>query len=106
MRSILLGMAVLVTAACGGDDGGSDGAPDAANLPPCTGVAYDSCTDTTGNSDCDSGLTCRLFMSDGFTICAPTCDASNPCPDDKDGNPVTCNMMGRCKPSAPNACTP
>ena len=103
MRSFVLLVAIL--AGCGGDDGGGGGTqPDAANLPACTGVAYDSCTDTTGSTDCDTGLTCRLFMGDGITICTPTCDASNPCPPDKDGNAVTCNNMGRCKAS-PNACS-
>jgi hypothetical protein len=101
MRSIL----VLVTllSACGGDD--AETVADAANLPACTGVAYDSCTDTVAGSDCMNGAMCRLFMTDGFTICTPTCDTGNPCPADKDGNPVTCNMMGRCK-AQPNACTP
>ena len=104
MRSMLLGCALAFAIGCGGDDGGGDGA-DAANLPACTGVAYDSCTDTTNSSDCTGGMMCRLFMNDGITICTPTCDASNPCPPDKDGNAVACNMMGRCK-ATPNACTP
>lgn len=101
MRSILLSVALL--SACGGDDGGT--VADAANLPACTGVAYDSCTDTVAGSDCMNGVMCRLFMNDGITICTPTCDASNPCPPDKDGNAVACNNMGRCK-ATPNACTP
>jgi len=101
MRSILFFVALLI--GCGGDDAG--GTTDAANLPACTGVAYDSCTDTTASSDCTAPLTCRLFMGDGFTICTPTCDASNPCPPDKDGHAVACNMMGRCK-AQPNACNP
>jgi hypothetical protein len=104
MRTILVGCALAFAAGCGGDDGGGAGA-DAANLPACTGVAYDSCTDTTAASDCTNGMTCRNFPNDGITICTPTCDASNPCPNDKDGNVVACNMMGRCK-ATPNACTP
>ncbi len=104
MDRFLLVASVLAWAGCGGDDTGA--IPDAAtNLPLCTGVAYDPCTDTAASSDCTggSGLTCRLFMGDGFTVCTPTCDGSTPCPNDKNGNPVTCNMMGRCKAS-PNAC--
>jgi len=105
MRSILLLAAVMF--GCGGDDGGGGTGADAQNLPACTGVAYDRCTDTTAHSDCMGGgstTTCRLFMQDGFTICSPNCDASNPCPPDKDGNPVACNGMGRCK-AQPNACS-
>lgn len=105
MRIVLAVAAVWF--GCGGDDGGGGGT-DAANLPACTGAAYDSCTDTTAHSDCMGGgttATCRLFMSDGFTICSPQCDASNPCPPDKNGNPVACNMMGRCK-ATPNDCSP
>lgn len=104
MRSIFLGCALAFAIGCGGDDGGG-GTADAANLPACTGAAYDSCTDTTNSSDCTGGAACRLFMRDGFTICTPVCDASTPCPPDKNGNAVTCNMMGRCK-ATPNACTP
>ena len=102
MRSILLSVALL--AGCGGDDGAGAHVDAAGNLPACTGVAYDSCTDTVAGSDCMNGAMCRLFMGDGFTICTPNCDGANPCPPDKNGNPVTCNMMGRCKAS-PNACT-
>lgn len=103
MRTILI-LAALATG-CGGDDEVQTMADANQNLPACTGVAYDSCTDTTGSTDCGAGMTCRLFMQDGITIRTPTCDASNPCPDDKDGNPVNCNTMGRCK-AEPNACTP
>jgi hypothetical protein len=103
LRSIFAVSALLV-GGCGGDDAG--GTVDTfVQLPACTGVAYDRCTDTTNYSDCQNGMMCRLFNSDGFTICTPTCDASNPCPNDKNGNPVTCNMMGRCK-ATPNSCTP
>lgn len=95
---------VAFLSACGGDDGGAvaDANP---NLPACTGLPYDSCTDTVAGSDCMNGVMCRLFMNDGITICTPTCDSSNPCPPDKDGNAVSCNMMGRCK-ATPNACNP
>jgi len=85
MRRSMLLLAVLMVG-CGGDDGGGV-QPDAANLPACTGVAYDSCTDTTNSTDCAGGTTCRLFMMDGITICTPACDATHPCPNDKDGNP-------------------
>lgn len=110
-----LGLALLLATtlmtACGGDDG-DDAADvdagdqiDADSSAVCTGAAYDSCEDTTAWTDCQDGMECRLFMSQGFTICTPACDAGNPCPDDEDGNPVTCNMMGRCRSSAPNSCT-
>lgn len=105
MRSIFLVCALGIAASCGGSDAGNGTGVDAPVGPPCTGVAYDSCTDTTNHSDCMAGMTCRLFSNDGITICTPACDASNPCPDDKDGNPVSCNMMGRCK-AQPNVCTP
>src|SRR5690606_41093735 len=102
MRSMFVLVALLF--GCAGDD--IQTTPDAnLNLPACTGVAYDSCTDTTNSSDCMNGMTCRLFRQDGFTICTPTCDADNPCPPDQDGSPVSCNQMGRCK-GQPNACTP
>lgn len=103
MRSTLAIAALMF--GCGGDDGGNTTRTDAANLPACTGVAYDSCTDTTAHSDCMGGMTCRLFMNDGITICTPACDANNPCPPDKNGNAVTCNNMGRCK-ATPNDCSP
>lgn len=102
MRPTLLIIAVLT--ACGGDDGGGE-TTDAANLPACTGVPYDSCTDTVGGSDCLDGVMCRLFENDGITICTPSCGAGAPCPPDKDGNAVSCNNMGRCK-AEPNACMP
>ncbi len=105
MRSTVAVLLVALTVGCGGHDTGDGVQPDAGPLPACTGVAYDSCADVTNNSDCTDGTTCHLFMGDGFTICTPTCDASHPCPDDKDGNTVACNMKGLCKAS-PNACTP
>ncbi len=71
----------------------------------CDGRAYDLCTDTTSSGDCMSGLVCRFYMQQNFTICSPLCDANNPCPPDEDGNPVACNDKGRCRSSAPNACT-
>lgn len=102
MRSIVLVAAMM--SGCGGDDGGGSNVDAAANLPACAGVAYDSCIDTTASSDCTGGLTCRLFNMDAITICTPTCSASVPCPNDKNGNPVTCNNMGRCK-ATPNDCS-
>lgn len=101
MRSTLL--FVVVLAGCGGDDGGTTA--DTQMLPACTGLPYDSCTDTVGGSDCMNGMMCRLFMSDGITICTPACSSTLPCPPDKDGNVPACNQMGRCK-AQPNACTP
>ena len=100
MRILVLGLFLV---ACGG---GSDPAPavdapdqpvdaaiDAAALPACTGAAYEMCTD---NAQCLSG-NCRLFMGQGIQICTQSCDAQNPCPD-FNGQPVPCNMMGRCDP--------
>ena len=107
----MLGFLFAAAAACGGgDDGSGDDTtdapePDAGDLPACTGEAYDLCEDTTDWTDCQDGMECRFFMSQGFTICAPSCDAENPCPDDEAGNPVDCNMMGRCRSDAPNSCT-
>lgn len=106
MRRLLL-LCAFVLAACGGDDAvGVDAGPDVDADPSdvCTGMAYDSCEDTTNWSDCLEGAECRLFMSQGFTICSPTCNAGTPCPDDEGGNPVACNMMGRCRSNAPNSC--
>ena len=71
----------------------------------CDGRAYDTCTDQTGATDCMSGLVCRFYMSQNFTICSPLCDANTPCPPDENGKAVECNGMGRCRSDAPNACT-
>lgn len=104
MRSTLAVLLFGISVGCGGENA-DDTTVDAGPLPACTGAAYDSCLDTTSSSDCMDGATCHLFMGDGFTICTPTCDASHPCPDDKDGNTVVCNMKGLCK-ATPNACMP
>jgi hypothetical protein len=110
-RWFLLCLLTLTLGACGGSDGGDDSVgPDAADSPDsaegavCTGAAYDSCQDTVGWTDCLDGMECRLFMQQGFTICTPSCDASNPCPD-QDGVPVSCNQMGRCRGDHPNDCS-
>lgn len=101
----------VLVAACGGGGGDDTQNPDAPPGPPdaaprvCSGMAYDKCQDTTGSTDCMAGMECRFFMGDAITECTPTCDASNPCPPDEHGNPITCNMMGRCKASPPNSCT-
>lgn len=105
MRSTLT-LVFLLVAACGGADDAAapDAGPDADPSDVCTGMAYDSCSDTTNWTDCLDGMECRTFNQQGFTICTPTCDGANPCPDDQDGNPVTCNGMGRCRSDAPNSC--
>ena len=104
MRSLLLTLAIATMAACGGDDAA---VPDASGVDAsttlCTGEAYDSCQDTTSWTDCLDGMECRVFGTAGITICTPTCDVNNPCPD-QDGQPITCNMMGKCRGTAANAC--
>lgn len=109
MKSTILAcLAALTLAACGGGGDDTPDTPDADTAAPdaglCTGAAYDSCTDTVGSTDCLDGMACRLFMQQGITICTPMCDASNPCPE-QDGAAVSCNMMGRCRGEAANACT-
>lgn len=79
----------LVLAACAGDSPPATGR--------CTGLTYDPCIE---EHECDSGL-CQNFMGDGFQVCTQLCDADTPCPDDGE-----CNMMGICKPAAPNECEP
>lgn len=102
-RSVLALLVVAATA-CGGDDGVQP-MPDAkVATRACEGRAYDLCTDTTAFSDCMSGLECRFYRMQNFTICSPLCDATNPCPPDEDGNAVECNNNGRCRSNAPNAC--
>ncbi len=96
----------LALAACGGDDTSvdvPDADPSAPDAAACTGAAYDNCVDTAGSTDCMPGLECRLFMSQGFTACTPSCDADNPCPD-QDGTAVACNQMGRCRAEAASSC--
>jgi hypothetical protein len=95
---------VLAAVGCGGAE---DGATADAKAPThvCDGRAYDPCTDTTASSDCMPGLVCRFYGTQNFTICSPLCDASTPCPADENGAAVNCNNMGRCRSSAPNACT-
>lgn len=105
MRSIPAALVLLFAIGCGGDDGGSV-TPDAApsNLPACTGVAYDPCTDVHGNTDCGTGTSCRVFTMPAYTVCSPACDANTPCPADKNGTAGECTM-GRCR-AEPNECAP
>ena len=89
-----------VLVACGGT---STPVPDAdPNAPPCTGVAYDNCT---AGAQCASN-NCHLFEQDGIQICTQACDATTPCPNDKNGTPGVCNGKGICKPAVANACRP
>lgn len=98
MRILLLAMAL---AACGG--GNSPPLPDAdPNAPLCTGAVYDNCT---SNAGCTS-QNCHLFEQDAIQICTQACDASNPCPNDANGMPGSCNNRGICKPRVANACRP
>ena len=102
----LLAFCVVAAVGCGGDDPvKSDAAIDTPAGRACDGRAYDKCMDTTNSSDCDTGLVCRFYMSQNFTICSPLCDANTPCPNDEMGATVACNMMGRCRSNAPNTCT-
>jgi hypothetical protein len=104
----VLAFVLVAAAACGGEEGSTT--PDAAKTADataraCDGRAYDLCTDTAGATDCMSGLTCRFYMQQNFTICSPLCDANTPCPPDENGAAVACNQMGRCRSNAPNSCT-
>jgi hypothetical protein len=94
MRSLLL---LTALAACSGDQPADIDANPAG--PLCTKATYDLCST---EHDCTSGL-CHYFNNE-FMICTQSCDASNPCPNDKNGTAGTCNGMGICKPSAPNMC--
>lgn len=106
----IYGLILVLVVACSGGDGppqqidaaeqNIDAAVDAASLPACTGATYEMCTD---NAQCTSQQ-CRVFMQDGIQICTQNCDAQNPCPD-FNGNPVLCNMMGRCKSPGQTMCT-
>lgn len=92
---------VIVFAACGGDDGGSQATADAAPGPACTKALYDNCVTP---SDCVSG-NCHFYKQSNFTVCTQACSATNPCPADSTGQPAMCNTMGICKPAAANNCT-
>ena len=76
---------------------------DAAAGNTCTGLVYDSCNPSASN--CMSGLQCKNYPmpQPGFNVCIPTtaCSASNPCPM-QNGQAVTCNNMGLCKPNGAN----
>ena len=99
----VLALVVGAAFACGGDEP-QDMADAAPASRACDGRAYDKCMDTTSSSDCDTGLTCRFYMSQNFTICSPLCDATTTCPADENGTAVSCNNMGRCRSNAPNNC--
>lgn len=65
----------------------------------CTGQLYDACNPSSSN--CMAGLTCKSFTASAFAVCTQTCGT---CPN-QGSTAVTCNGMGICKPSMPNACT-
>jgi hypothetical protein len=92
----------MTLAACGSSESKTtvDANPLAPDAPTCTGKTYEPCTDAT---QCTSGM-CHLYMGTAIQVCTQACSASNPCPD-YNGMPVTCNMMGNCKPPAALACT-
>jgi len=78
---------------------GSDGPPAAA----CTGAVFDPCTD---NTQCMSN-NCHLYKDSQLQVCVQACTPGDntTCPVDKTGANGVCNMMGICKPTAPNDCT-
>jgi hypothetical protein len=91
---------VLAVSACGGDDSSMQIQMDAAPGPMCTKAVYDLCAT---NADCTSN-NCHFYMQSNFTVCTQACSTTNPCPVDSTGTPGECNMMGICKPVAPNNC--
>ena len=115
--SLALAFAFAFGGACSGHSPGGGGGVDAAkndakvfmdaagsNLAHCMGSAYDPCT--IGGSTCMSGTNCHNFMAAGITVCAPSCSASMPCPN-QGSTMITCQTnMGICKPPMANACTP
>ena len=77
--------------------------PDAP-YPWCTGGPYDWCFDTVNSTDCGPDLLCHEFPALGITVCTPTCNPEYPCPPQQNGNPVTCNAIGLCRPTMANSC--
>lgn len=70
----------------------------------CTGAVYDPCT---SDAQCTAaGATCKAFNGAGIEVCTVACTPGDDstCPA-QNGQPVTCNNMGTCKPAAANACT-
>ena len=94
MRSFVL---VVALAACSGDTPAQIDANPAG--PRCSKLIYDLCI---AEHDCTSGL-CQNFAAAGFQVCSQSCDATNPCPNDKTDTVGVCES-GACKPSAPNMC--
>jgi hypothetical protein len=92
----------LLLVACDNGSGGMMGPmPDAPpGTPACTGKLYDWCANA---SQCES-QDCHFFEKSNFTVCTTTCSADNPCPPDHEGNPVSCNNRGICKPNTANVC--
>lgn len=93
-------LGLLLLAACGDVNSPVPDAPD--NAPACTGAVYDNCNT---NADCDSS-NCKLFEADAIQVCTQACDASNPCPNDTNGSPGSCNNKGICKPAQNTVCKP
>ena len=100
MRALSMIVFLIGLAACGGDKPNNvDAAPDTPAGPKCTGNAYDLCNPTSSN--CMTGTTCHFYMASGFSVCSPACSGTMPCPN-QGSTPVSCNMMGLCKPAAAN----
>jgi len=97
-----LALACTLLFACNTGGGGTmSPMPDAPpGTPACSGKVYDWCENA---NQCMSG-NCHFFDMSNFTICTQTCSASSPCPPDHEGNPVTCNNRGICKPNEANVC--
>ncbi len=89
MRSVVLGIAMLLTACTG----------DAPKDTGCTGAIYDPCN---SEHDC-ANMMCLPFGT--FTSCTQACTAGDntTCPK-QNGMAATCNANGLCEPAAPNMC--
>jgi hypothetical protein len=91
MRSLAL-VLVLSVGACAGDD--------PTTVPACSAKVYDPCRD---EHDCTSD-NCRPFGA--IQVCTQSCNTDSPCPNDADGNTVTCDMTSlMCQPTVANNCT-
>ena len=94
MRAVLV---AIVLVGCSGETPPNIDANPAG--PRCTKAVYDLCAE---EHDCTS-MVCQNFGAEGFQVCSQACSGSMPCPNDRDGNPGTCES-GVCKPALPNMC--
>jgi hypothetical protein len=104
----------VMTGSGSGDGGGSGGnvgsgagtgsGTGSGTAMACTGAVYDPCT---SDAQCTTaGATCKSFNGAGIEGCTVACTPGDDttCPA-QNGQPVTCNNMGVCKPAAANVCT-